>query len=72
MLVLEAKSGTATYSPYGEVLVQDGLSGTEYGFSGEQEDEAVGLLYLRARYYDHYFAMLHCSLRSPGLIRLAG
>ena len=72
MLVLEAKSGTATYSPYGEVLEQVGTSGTVYGFTAEQEDGATGLLYLRARYYDSYFAMLHFSLRSPGLIRLAG
>lgn len=41
-----------TYSPYGEVLAQVGTSGTVYGFTGEQEDNATGLLYLRARYYD--------------------
>ena len=40
-----------TYSPYGEVLAQTGTSGTAYGFTGEQEDETTGLLYLRARYY---------------------
>ncbi|HSM57843.1 MAG TPA: RHS repeat-associated core domain-containing protein [Candidatus Sulfomarinibacteraceae bacterium] len=40
-----------TYSPYGEVLAQTGASGTAYGFTGEQEDSATGLLYLRARYY---------------------
>ena len=27
--------------------------GTLYGFTGEQEDEGTGLLYLRARYYSH-------------------
>jgi RHS repeat-associated protein len=41
-----------TYSPYGEVLEQAGASGTVYGFTGEQEDGATGLLYLRARYYN--------------------
>jgi RHS repeat-associated protein len=41
-----------TYTPYGEVLEQVGASGTVYGFTGEQEDGATGLLYLRARYYD--------------------
>jgi RHS repeat-associated protein len=41
-----------TYSPYGEVLAQAGTSGTVYGFTGEQEDGATGLLYLRARYYN--------------------
>jgi RHS repeat-associated protein len=42
---------TTTYEPYGNLLVQDGTSGTVYGFTGEQEDSATGLLYLRARYY---------------------
>ncbi len=28
------------------------MSGTVYGFTGEQEDGATGLLYLRARYYN--------------------
>ena len=41
-----------TYEPYGEVLQQTGTSGTVYGFTGEQEDSATGLLYLRARYYN--------------------
>jgi RHS repeat-associated protein len=41
-----------TYKPYGEVLEQTGTSGTVYGFTGEQEDGATGLLYLRARYYN--------------------
>jgi hypothetical protein len=31
-----------TYSPYGEVLKQAGTSGTDYGFTGEQEDSATG------------------------------
>jgi YD repeat-containing protein len=33
-----------TYSPYGEILEQTGTSGTVYGFTGEQEDSATGLL----------------------------
>jgi RHS repeat-associated protein len=40
-----------TYEPYGNLLAQEGTSGTVYGFTGEQEDNATGLLYLRARYY---------------------
>jgi len=32
-------------------LEQRGRSGTVYGFTGEQQDEATGLLYLRARHY---------------------
>jgi RHS repeat-associated protein len=42
---------TTTYSPYGETLGQSGNSGTMYGFTGEQEDDSTGFLYLRARYY---------------------
>jgi RHS repeat-associated protein len=43
---------TTTYSPYGDTLAQNGTSGTEYGFTGEQRDNSTGLLYLRARYYN--------------------
>ncbi|MBE2197139.1 MAG: RHS repeat-associated core domain-containing protein, partial [Anaerolinea sp.] len=43
---------TTTYEPYGKLLVQTGTSGTTYGFTGEQEDAATGLVYLRARYYN--------------------
>ena len=41
-----------THTPYGEVLEQTGTSGTAYGFTGEQEDSATGLLNLRVRYYN--------------------
>lgn len=41
-----------TYEPYGTLLNQIGVSATTYGFTGEQEDSATGLLYLRARYYN--------------------
>jgi RHS repeat-associated protein len=41
-----------TYDPYGNLLAHTGTSGTTYGFTGEQHDEATGLLYLRARYYN--------------------
>jgi RHS repeat-associated protein len=40
-----------TYSPYGNLLAQTGSSGTVYGFTGEQYGSAIGLLYLRARFY---------------------
>ncbi len=43
---------TTTTDPYGNMLAQTGPSGTIYGFTGEQEDSATGLLYLRARYYN--------------------
>ena len=48
-----------TYSPYGEVLAQAGASRTTYGFTGEQEDSATGLLYLRARYYNPELKVFH-------------
>ena len=51
---------TTTYEPYGKLLAQTGSSGTTYGFTGEQEDAATGLVYLRARYYSpelHGFQM---------------
>ncbi len=41
-----------TYDPYGNLLTQTGNSGTTYGYTGEQYDDATGLLYLRARYYN--------------------
>ena len=50
-MVGEAVESTTTYSPYGKELVQEGDSATVYGYTGEQEDGATGLLYLRARYY---------------------
>jgi RHS repeat-associated protein len=50
-MVNGAVETATTYGPYGEVLEQTGTSGTVYGFTGEQEDSATGLLYLRARYY---------------------
>jgi RHS repeat-associated protein len=45
------ESATA-YDPYGNLLAHTGTSGTTYGYTGEQHDEATGLLYLRARYYN--------------------
>ena len=45
---------TTTYEPYGKLLAQTGSSGTTYGFTGEQEDAATGLVYLRSRYYSPY------------------
>jgi RHS repeat-associated protein len=39
------------YEPFGAVKAQYGVASSEFGFTGEQEDE-TGLLFLRARYYD--------------------
>ncbi len=43
---------TITHDPFGTVLDKQGDSSTSYGYTGEQFDDATGLLYLRARYYD--------------------
>jgi RHS repeat-associated protein len=50
-MVGDAVQTNTTYSPYGKELALEGDSATVYGFTGEQEDGATGLLYLRARYY---------------------
>ena len=39
------------YKPYGEALDSSGSGSSAYGFTGEAEDAATGLTYLRARYY---------------------
>jgi RHS repeat-associated protein len=40
------------YTPFGVLLWREGDAASGYGFTGEQEDAAVGLVFLRARYYD--------------------
>jgi RHS repeat-associated protein len=40
------------YTPFGLLLWSEGSGASAYGFTGEQEDAAVGLVFLRARYYD--------------------
>ena len=42
---------TKGYEPYGEVLDSAGNSSTAYGYTGEWTDD-IGLVYLRARYYN--------------------
>jgi RHS repeat-associated protein len=39
------------YTPFGVLLWREGSGASGYGYTGEQEDGAVGLLYLRARWY---------------------
>lgn len=40
-----------SYGPYGEVTLSNGTSSSPFAFTGEQQD-ASGLTYLRARYYN--------------------
>ncbi|MCP4363094.1 MAG: hypothetical protein GY796_34265, partial [Chloroflexi bacterium] len=42
---------TTIYDPFGNTLDKQGTS-SAYGYTGEQFDDATGLLYLRARYYN--------------------
>jgi RHS repeat-associated protein len=42
---------TKSYLPYGDELSSSGVSTSSYGFTGEMQDMATGLVYLRARYY---------------------
>ncbi len=48
-------NGTVTlaksYEPYGTVLGSSGTATSVFGFSGEQADTYIKLLFLRARYY---------------------
>jgi RHS repeat-associated protein len=50
-MVNDAITSITVYDPYGNLLASTGVSGTSYGYTGEQFDDATGLLYLRARYY---------------------
>jgi RHS repeat-associated protein len=42
------------YSPFGEALASEGKRTNSLRYTGEQWDSDVGLLYLRARWYDPY------------------
>ncbi len=39
------------FDPFGGLLTRHGSAGTAYGFTGEEQDPLLGLLYLRARTY---------------------
>ena len=42
----------AGYAPYGEPLWQEGNTANAWGFTGEWQDPSLGMLYLRARWYE--------------------
>jgi hypothetical protein len=46
-IVSNIVEAVTTHSPYGDLLAQTGANGTVYGFTGEQHDAAIGLVYLR-------------------------
>ncbi|MCA9932403.1 MAG: RHS repeat-associated core domain-containing protein [Ardenticatenaceae bacterium] len=66
-IVGEGVETTTTYDPYGKLLVQTGSSGTTYGYTGEQEDAATGLVYLRARYYNPSLKVFMSRDPFPGI-----
>jgi hypothetical protein len=43
---------TEAYEPYGSVLTSQGSATSAFGFTGEQFESYIGLMFLRARYYD--------------------
>ena len=47
-----AISESTSYDPFGKVLAQTGSLNTKNGYIGEAYDDATGLSYLNARYYD--------------------
>jgi RHS repeat-associated protein len=55
-VALTDANGTVTatyeYDVFGAVRASTGTASSEYRFTGQQEEAATGLLYLRARYYD--------------------
>jgi RHS repeat-associated protein len=55
---LTSPSGQVTYAksydPYGNVTQASGEGQSVYGFTGEQQDVASGMVYLRSRYYNVY------------------
>ncbi|MEZ4645418.1 MAG: RHS repeat-associated core domain-containing protein [Chloroflexota bacterium] len=53
------------HDPYGKLLAQTGSSLYDYGFTGEQEDAAAGLVYLRARYCNPSLRPLSPVITSP-------
>ncbi|MET0557516.1 MAG: RHS repeat-associated core domain-containing protein [Solirubrobacterales bacterium] len=64
-------SATFSYTPYGDLEAKTGTTITSLGFAGGYTDEATGLQYLRARFYDPATAQfltrdpLNAALRTP-------
>ncbi len=43
---------TLVYDPFGTTIYSDGASGNSYMYTGQEKDQATGLYYYGARYYD--------------------
>jgi len=63
-------SGSVTlargYTPYGEALWSQGAGSSAYGFVGENFDASVGLVFLRARYYQPRLGQFLIEDTAPG------
>jgi RHS repeat-associated protein len=63
--------GTVTYAvgyaPFGEELWRTGSAASAWGYTGEWQDTDVGLVYLRARWYDPTIGILAQRDPFPGL-----
>ena len=57
------------YDEYGMALVSEGSIDQPFRYTGEQTDEATGLVYLRARYYDVQTGRFVSRDTLPGKIR---
>jgi len=60
------------YTPFGVLLWSEGSGTSGYGYTGEQEDATVGLVFLRARYYDPYLARFISKDTWPGNVWAPG
>ncbi len=43
-----------SYDPFGNVKASTGTGASRYGYTGEQSDSYIKLIYLRSRYYSPY------------------
>jgi RHS repeat-associated protein len=58
------------YGPFGEMLASEGQRTNSLRYTGEQWDSDVGLLYLRARWYDPSVGRFTTRDPSPGFVGL--
>jgi RHS repeat-associated protein len=57
------------YDPFGNLLEQVGAGQSGFGYTGEQEDPSIGLVFLRARYFDPGTGRFISKDPLPGYVR---
>jgi RHS repeat-associated protein len=67
-----AITATFDYDAFGALRASTGTGATEYRFTGQQDDPALGLQYLRARYYDSATGRFLSRDPFPGLASMPG